>query len=431
MSLPVIFTLLSGTLMYNVDRILLAHYSLAAMNGATFVHQMIDVIVLPLLSITAISEVFVGQFNGAQKFYKTSAPIMQIAAAMIIGWAIVYPIALCFRSSFIPQSLLSEGDPYFCISLVMIPFQILNCAFSAFFVGTRRPNVTLSAVLMSNVLNFGLDFLLIFGAAPFPAMGTKGAAIASLVATITSATILGMRFFSDHNAQNYNTRRMCVDWVILRKNLIIGAPYAVSELVEMLIWVAVLILLEKISMDAVTLQNVGVTFWVFFAFISEGCQKGVMSLASNCIGAGRDIFIRRLVRSMLWIIAFWAVISAIPMLVYPKQLLAFTFDITNVDKMTDYKILLFLIWLSYLFVLWASSCFGGILSSGGDTKFVTCVRIASILLWIAIPVGTYAYLGKLTALTSWWLGVLQQIFNGIFFYRRYRSGKWKHSLVRE
>ncbi|MDR1907836.1 MAG: hypothetical protein LBQ43_03160 [Holosporales bacterium] len=429
MSLPVIISVLSGTLMYTMDRVLLAHYSLEAMNGAGFAHQVVDIFVLPFLSFAAISEAFVGQFNGARQFKKASDPIMQIAISLICGWVVVFPFAICSRSFFIPASVYSEGNPYFCIGMIMIPFQIINSSISAFFVGTRRPKVILTAVLTANILNLVLDWAFIFGVGPIPPMGAKGAAIASLIATITSAIILGALFFNHYNAQNYDTRHMNFDWVILKRNLYIGAPYALSEFIEMSIWVTVLLLLEHISMDAVTLQNVGVTIWVFLAFISEGLQKGVMSLASNCIGAGKDILIRRLVRSMMWITCIWAVVSAVPLLLYPDPLLGFAFNITEATLLKDYRVLLFLLWLSYIFLLLSFSCLGGILSSGGDTKFVTCVKISSIFSCVVIPVGAFVYFGELTALTSWWLCVFQQIFNGIFFYKRFKKGTWKHNMV--
>jgi MATE family multidrug resistance protein len=305
----------------------------------------------------------------------------------------------------------------------------MQSSISAFFIGTRRPKIILLGTLTANILNFALAYPFIFGFGPLPPMGAKGAAIASLIATIASVGILASLFFNSYNAQNYDSRHLSIDFMILKRNIFLGAPYALSEFVEMSVWMVLLLFLKEISMNAVLVQSVGCTIWVFFAFISEGFQKGVMGLASNCLGAGKDILIPRLVRSMLWITAIFAVFSAVPLLVYPELVVNTAFKITNKALLADFKVLLVLLWFSYIILLVAHSCLGGILSSGGDTKFVTYVKMSSVLTCLIIPVCIFYSLKELTALTGWWLGIFQLIFNGVFFYIRYKKGKWKNIII--
>jgi MATE family multidrug resistance protein len=429
MSLPIIFSILSGTLMYMVDRVMLAHYSFNAMNGAAFAHQAIEIFMLPLLSFATISEVFVGQLNGSNQFKKSSDPIIQIAVFLILIWCLIYPIAMHCRHFFLPESIWKDGNPYFRVGMVIIPFQIIFSSIAAFFVGTRRPKMILYSVLVSNVVNVLLDIVLVFGIGPIPAMGAQGAALASVIAIIIASGILGLCFVSTYNAENYDTRHLNVDFGILKKNITIGAPYALSEFIEMSICVTVLIFLEKISMDAVSIQNVGVTIWIFFTFMSEGFQKGVIALASNCIGAGKNFLIKRLIRSMLIVTCFFGVCSFIPLVLLSEPLLYYAFKISEPLLLPDFKLMLLLLWITYLILLPAQSCLGGILSSGGDTKFVTGVKISSTILCFAAPLCWCYFHSQLTALTSWWLGIFQQIFNGTFFYCRYRKGQWTHNLM--
>lgn len=78
-SLPVILSMLSGTLMQVLDRAMLSHFSSHAMDGATFASQLLDLFLLPMLSFATVSEVFVGQLNGARQFKRTSTPVVQMA----------------------------------------------------------------------------------------------------------------------------------------------------------------------------------------------------------------------------------------------------------------------------------------------------------------------------------------------------------------
>ena len=427
---PMIISILSGTLMQILDRAFLAHYSSIAMNSASVAQQASGLIILPLLCFATISEVFVGQFNGAGQFKKASMPIFQIARFLIIFSLIICPIALKYSHFLIAGDLHYYGYQYFFIMMVGVPFSIIHSSLAAFFVGTRRTKIILYSVLISNLVNFSLDIILIFGIKDFiPAMGVSGAAIATLVSIIMSSVILLVAFFNKHNSKHYNTRVIKTDKEILKKNILIGAPVSFAYLVEMSIWLGILNSLALISIDEVTVQNVCVALLIFFLFIIDGLQKGVMALASNCIGAKKDFMIEKLIKSVFKTFIFVAIIIAIPLLVYPEQLLKYVFKVTETSLLQNFKSTFVVLFLSLTFAVISSSCFGGILNSGGDTKFVTFVKISSMVFFVAIPASLFYFFGTFTSFKSWCLGFLQQIVNCTCYYIRYKSGKWKHNLI--
>ena len=429
-SLPLILSILSIVLMHVIDRVMLAHYSSTAMNAAGLAHQAYDIFVLPLLSFASISEVFVGQFNGSKQLKNTAFPVIQISIFLIACWIVIAPISLHFSHKFIAASLFEDGYPYFMISILTIPFNIVFSSTSAFFVGTRRPYVILYSVVIANILNFFLDWIFIFGYKNIiPAMGTKGAALASLISTACSVLIMVFFFFSNYNAKVYGSRTFSLSTDILKKNIILGAPYAISELIEMSIWVYVLNLLALVSIDAVTIQNVCVTLWIFSCFITDGFQKGIVALASNCIGANKIHLIKKLINSMVKLTILFCILLFIPLVIFPEKLLSIVFNIRDASIMHDFKIALFLLWIVLTLLMLSSSCFAGILSSGGDTIFVTYVKLFVICFVIAIPVFYIYQVGGLDALTTWKLSCLQQAIHCVFFYLRYKSGKWNHNLI--
>jgi MATE family multidrug resistance protein len=428
-SLPMILSTLTGTIMHTFDRVLLSHYSVESMNGAALACHVLECLALPLLTYATISEVFVGQYNGAAQFKKTSIPVFQITIFLLAILAVATPIALKYGRTFIPSALYKEGFAYFFWGLLTVPFQIMGASIAAFFVGTRRSATIFSSVAVANVLNVILDIPFIFGWWIIPAMGAKGAAIASLIASVVSVMMLLYFFLNEYNSENYNTRHICIDWQLLWKNLTIGSPIAISELVEMIVWVALINILAAVSIASVTVHNIAITLWIFFVFVTDGFQKGVIALASNCLGAGKDFFIKKLIRSMGVITLVFAICSSSVLVFLQEVVVRYIFGINDPVVIAQAKPVLILLWMTLTLILIVQCCLHGILSSVGDTKFLTYVRCSTIILFLGVPILIFSHYGRLTVQISWLLCVIQYSVNGAFFYWRYKSGKWKNKLI--
>ena len=65
----------------------------------------------------------------------------------------------------------------------------MNCAFKGFWAGMERPNVYMLIVLVMNVLNTLLNYVLIFGHFSAPAMGATGAAVSTVLSLYTGVII--------------------------------------------------------------------------------------------------------------------------------------------------------------------------------------------------------------------------------------------------
>lgn len=428
-SLPVILSMLSGTLMQVLDRLMLSRFSVDAMNGAIFASQVLDAFLLPMLSFATVSEVFVGRLNGARRFKRTSTPVVQVALFLIGIWALILPLALWGQKWFIHEELRVDGGAYFRVGFFTLPFYIIFSSLSAFFMGTRRPAVIIPCMITANVLNFVLDWFMIFGHGPFPAMGARGAALASLISTALSCVLMLGFFLSRLNATNYATRAVRLDLPLLKKNIALGAPYSLAEIVEMSVWVSVLWFLEDISSAELTVYNIAVTFWLFFTFVIEGFQKGVMALASNCLGAQQPQWIKKLLRSMGWITGWGAVFMSIPLIWLSKPVLSGLFHLDDPHLLSMGTPVLFWLWVSLVLVVFTSGGLVGILNAGGDTYFLTAVKILSMLLVVGLPVGVMHHLRILTAVGSWILSGLQLLVVLVCLLWRYHRQRWIHTLV--
>lgn len=74
-AIPLMLSVLSGNLMMFMDRLILAHYSLAAMNAITAASSICMVIQYGTIGIAAIAEIFVGQYNGSKQYNMVAQPV--------------------------------------------------------------------------------------------------------------------------------------------------------------------------------------------------------------------------------------------------------------------------------------------------------------------------------------------------------------------
>lgn len=107
--------------------------------------------------------------------------------------------------------VLDQGTLYFRIRIAGAPFTFLLFACVGFLRGIQDARTPMLIAFATNGLNGVLDYVLIYGAPGFPALGLKGAAIATLVSQIMAGCIcLGIVFFSSYTAP-YRLNRWRLD----------------------------------------------------------------------------------------------------------------------------------------------------------------------------------------------------------------------------
>ncbi len=114
-----------------------------------------------------------------------------------------------------------------------LPALAIAVASQFFLEGIKRPAPAMFAMILANILNIGLNSLMIYGTDSLPAMGAEGAAWATtaaraLLAVLAVGYILTMR---DH-ARFGTRRRPGKDWPAYREQLKIGLATGVALMAE-------------------------------------------------------------------------------------------------------------------------------------------------------------------------------------------------------
>ncbi len=431
-SLPLMLTTLSANMMFLLDRLILVRYSIEAMNAVAVAAMSCAIFQFGGVAIASIAEVFVGQYNGAGQHEKTSQPVWQMIWFSLSLFIICWPIALWVGPYVIPEPLHKEGVPFFQLVMFFSPLIAIIASLSAFFIGRGFVRLVTWCTLICNLVNAALNIVLVFGIEGYiSSMGTKGSAIATIAAQSIQILLLGSVFLNKYNRKHFKTGNYQFNSTLFWDCLKVGTPSSISHMIEIAAWATLFRIAATVNLDYVTIQTVGNSMLVFFAFVTEGIQKGVIAIASNLIGARKDHLIQTLFKSGCMMHLVFIFLFSIPLIFYPSiiicQFLPGVQDPT-LPLYSECVAVLRLVWVYFIFdgIVWILS---GILTAGGDTRFIMFMNASAAWLFAILPIYVAVHYFHVHSSTAWGLCTIYGAANLIAFFLRYRSNEWKKLIL--
>jgi MATE family multidrug resistance protein len=422
-SLPLMLSILSSTIMTFVDRLILAKYDTHAMNAAVVAGYWSSIFQYATMAIASISEVFVGQYNGAQEHKKMGEPVWQMIWYSLLTTLLFIPLGLYGSSFFIPQpEYLADGVPFFKWSMLFGPVYTLNIALSSFFIGRGALKLVTLISILSNILNILLDYLLIFGISETLApQGTKGAAIATGVAEMFQVLVLFWLFLRPYHRIQHGTGCLKLKPKLFWKSIRVGIPASLASIFELATWTVLVQILTAKSELHITIYSVGESFFGLFAFAFWGLQKGITTLASNYVGAHREDLLNKILFSGLKIILLIMLFLSLPVFFFPEALIKLFLD-ANSDLETRHLITSTLTWLWVYFMLdTASWLISGILTGMGDTKFVLWMGSFTTWCFYILPIYLSVTYFEGSPVMCWIISAGYGLINTLAFFLRFKS----------
>ncbi len=429
-SYPLILSIFSVNMMVFFDRLILARYNTGAMNAAVLAWLIFSIFQVGAMGIASIAEVFVGQYNGAKKLNKMGEPVWQMIWFSLMTGFIFMPLGLFAGPVFIPNpEYAAEGVPFFKILMLFGPIFPMSAALSAFFIGRGRVKLVMFATVLSNILNILLDLLLIFGIDNcLPALGTKGAAIATGFAQTVQTVLLMGVFLRYRHREAYGTHQWRFKPKLFLRVLHVGIPNALANVMDAIAWGVLIQILAFVSVDHVTAFTIGDSFSVLFVVGFLGLQKGITTVAANYIGANREEVLSRILRSSIKIILMIMLFLMIPFFFFSEKLANLFLNpdsllILNEVLKTQVAIALRWLWVYFMFDA-VSSMIGGILTAAGDTKFVMWMSSVSPWVFSVIPTAICVIYFDASPMMTWILWATYGFLNAVCFFVRYKNKRW-------
>lgn len=215
---PIVLGQLGNVILGFIDTIMVGHYSADALSSAGFVTNIFNLGIVALIGFSYGATPIIGAFYGRGEQDNVGAAFKDSIAANIVcgaGVTLIYTI-LYFNLHNLgqPAELIPLMRPYFLTYLLAMPFIVLFNCFKQFTDTVAATKTAMWVIIIGNITNIILNYLLIYGVCGMPRLGLTGAGIATLISRILMAAIMyalikKQRKFSIYNKgfHEHKTRR--------------------------------------------------------------------------------------------------------------------------------------------------------------------------------------------------------------------------------
>ncbi len=433
LAIPIMLQNLINSSVNMIDTVMIGRLGTAEIAAVGLANNFFFLMNMILFGAVSGGGVFAAQFWGK----KDIAGIRKNFGLCLI---IVFAIASLFTgvSLFAPRTILSlySRDPMVVelgslylrtVAPCFIPFGI-SFVFTLMMRTIEKVKLSMTATFISLSLNVCLNALLIFGLGPFPELGIRGAAIATVIARFVELLILVTTAYARKYAIAGTFRELfAIDARFVSRYFAIAFPVIVNELLWSLGVSMQNLIFARTGTDAFAAFNIVNTLsqltWVVFIGLGNGCSV----LIGKRIGEGREDAARaysRYITSFAPLMAFCIAFLLLPL----SRLVPVLFKVEPAVLGTVSSMIMLLA-LSYPFRAFNMSMVIGVCRAGGDTVFSVFYDL--FFMWtFALPLGAAAsFAFGLPAWAVYACIASEDVLKVLPGWLRLRSGKWLHNVT--
>lgn len=283
---PIFIEMLFFTLLGTVDTFMLSQYSDTAVGSVGVSNQILYLFGI-LVNVIGIGiGVVSAQYLGAKQVQKAKDTIATgIAGNTIIG-ILLSLIVVVFGNVFLgwigtSDVFMDDSVAYLKIVGYSIVFIALRVSLSTGFRSFSKPKIVMMIMILGNVLNIGLNAVLIYGLLGFPSLGVTGAAIGTLISRIMMVVIL---LIGSYKILHIKVLHIRLHLEHLKKILFIGVPSAMENLMWNIAQVAILYFINQMTEEAVIARSYIQAILPFVFMFSFSLASGNSIIVGYFIG---------------------------------------------------------------------------------------------------------------------------------------------------
>lgn len=325
MSLPIMFSMLVLALYNIVDSIFVAKLNEAALTAVSLAfpvqNLMISFAIGTAIGVNALLSFSLGQKN--QKDVDRCAmngiflAVCNYILFLVLGFTCVKPY---LRSQTSDPEIFEYATQYLFIITSMGVFVFGEVMFERLLQATGRTFLSMISQCCGAVFNLIFDPLLIFGIGPFPALGIRGAAIATVMGQIFATTISIILNLRKNHDINFKLKDLIPDGRIIAKIYKVGVPSILMNSITSVIAYFVNIILGKFTMTAIAVYGVFIKMNSFVFMPVFGLNSGIVPIIAYNYGAQNHKRITNTIRSALTIAFSIMLVGFLLFEIFPAQI---------------------------------------------------------------------------------------------------------------
>lgn len=430
LALPIALQQFMTALVGACDAIMLGKLSQDAMSAVSLATQVTFVFNLFMFAFMAGENMFVaqyygkGDYKGISQVFSLVTKICGCIAVVFLAGALFFPEQI-MRILTNEETLIVLGSEYLRVIGISYVFSGIAQTFLAIMKNCGAVNMSTLINGVMVILNIALNAVFIFGLSGFPKMGIKGAALATVLATVVQflwsvgyvlCRIRAVKFSLRSCEEKLFGRFWQKAVPLLINNLAWGIGFSMYS-----------VIMGHLGTDAVAangIANISKNLVVCFCL---GLGNAGSIIVGNRLGADRLQEAKEVGETLTKTAIIAGIVSGL-VLIALSPFITKMVDLTPTARGYLQKMLLI---SSYYIAGKSVNCMtiGGIFAAGGDSKFgMLC---DSVTLWcIIVPLGCIcAFILKLPVMIVYFVLNLDEIIKLPVVYKHYKKYKWIKNLT--
>jgi MATE family multidrug resistance protein len=439
LALPLIFSSSFLTVQFTIDRIFLSKYSTEAVQ-AVIPAVMVFWTVFILLQTTAnFATTFVAQYIGAQRPERVGPVVRQSMLFSVLAGAAfalgMYASAETIAAWMGHEPAVREMEAVFlqCMAFYALP-GCMVAAVNSFFAGRGLSWTVLKVDAVGAVATIILDYLLIFGRAGFPALGIRGAGIATVLGACVAASVALTLMFQPRNCREFGLLEgPLFDWKLFARLMRYGLPSGLQWALDGAAFTVFIVMLGWFGSAAFGASSITFTINGMLFIPMLGLGQAVAILVGQRLGGDRPDLAERTTWTALKLTVCYTVLTAAVYVLFPQQLAELFRSEGDTSKFEAAAALVpTLLWFVAFYSIFDAGyiVFSFALRGAGDTKFVS--KVSLVTSWPLMVAPTYlAYRQGWDVRWAWAAASLYILFVALVLMGRFRAGHWRSMRVIE
>lgn len=406
------------------DNIMIGWHSVDELAASSFVNNVMNLFILTELGFATGMTPMIGADNGTGNIKGIGITVKNglVTNGIIGGISIILLTIIYFCLDHFGQApeLMPYIKPYFAIIGISTLFALGFNVLKQFTDGICRPMISMTLLMIGNLLNIFGNWVLIYGKLGFPEMGLTGAGISTLVSRALILLVFIVFIFKSKKMNEY--ARAIKEALLSRGEMKtvfkMGYPVGIQMALESSTFTFAAVMAGWLGVIQLAAHQVVITISQLFFLMMQGLSFAVSILVSNAFGRKDLGSVREYARKGYFMTLGISATLSVLLYCFRYQAAGIFTDSPEVSAMA---VSLFFLLFAYQFGDGLQLCFANVLRGIQDVKPIMYAAFVSYYL-IAIPSAYVLGFKTSLGIRGIWLGFpIGLTLAGIFFYARYRS----------
>lgn len=406
------------------DNIMIGWHSVDELAASSFVNNVMNLFILTELGFATGMTPMIGADNGTGNIKGIGITVKNglMTNGIIGGISIILLTIIYFCLDHFGQApeLMPYIKPYFAIIGISTLFALGFNVLKQFTDGICRPMISMTLLMIGNLLNIFGNWVLIYGKLGFPEMGLTGAGISTLVSRALILLVFIVFIFKSKKMNEYAhaIKEALLSRGEMKTVFKMGYPVGIQMALESSTFTFAAVMAGWLGVIQLAAHQVVITISQLFFLMMQGLSFAVSILVSNAFGRKDLGSVREYARKGYFMtLGISATLSAL-LYCFRYQAAGIFTDSPEVSAMA---VSLFFLLFAYQFGDGLQLCFANVLRGIQDVRPIMYAAFVSYYL-IAIPSAYVLGFKTSLGIHGIWLGFpIGLTLAGIFFYARYRS----------